>query len=76
MPLGISYMKTLKIQQANSFNKKEQTQWYRESAGGYLWREGRKEGQYRGKEWEVQTTGCKISTRMYLYNAGNTANTL
>lgn len=36
-------------------------------------REG--EGQHRLEEWEVQTTGCKVSYKDVLYNMRNTADT-
>ena len=70
-------MRILKIQQANSFNKKRArlsdienklvvTSEEREAGRGKI----------GGTEWEVQTTGCKVTTRMYLYNTWNTANIL
>ena len=70
-------MRTLKIQQANSFNKKRAR--LRDIENKLLVTSEEREagrGDIGGKEWEAQTTGCKITTRMYLYNTGNMANIL
>ena len=47
-------------------NVMKQTHRYREQTSGYHWGEG----QYRGGEWQVQTTGCKTGLRMYYETQG------
>ena len=47
--------------------KKKHTHRYREQTSGYQWRGGSNIGV---GEWEVQTTGCKIGSRMYCTTRG------
>lgn len=43
--------------------QKNQTHRYTEHVNGYQWEGGR--GYIRAGEWEVQTIGCKIGSKMY-----------
>ena len=48
--------------------KKKQTHKYRKQTSGYQWWEGK--GNIGVGEWEVQTIGCKIGSRMYCTTRG------
>ena len=43
------YYSWYSLQQTSEYNKKKQTQAYREQASAYQWGEGKLKGQYRGR---------------------------
>ena len=45
----ISYISRYSLQQSSEYNKKKQTQAYREQASAYQWGEGKIKGQYRSR---------------------------
>ena len=65
-----------KKQKLENITKKKQTPRYRERSSGYQWGEGRREGQYRDGDSEIQTIMYKTSHKDILYNMGNIANIL
>ena len=56
-----------------NITKKKQIHKYSEQTSAYQW--GR-EGQYRGRKWDVQASGQKTGSRMYCTNMGNNCNIL
>ena len=56
--------------------KQKQIHRNKEQTGGYQWREGSREGQYKGRGVQVKTIRYKISYKDILYYTWNIANIL
>ena len=63
------YVEAKKYNKLVNITKKRQTHRYGEQTGGLWWGEGGRDN-IGVQEWEVQTIGCWISSRMYCTTLG------